>query len=61
MTETPNLCKHCGKSPKIVAFPGDLFYAQCRCNKWNPYDFCGATKNGAIRSWNTLNTKKDVQ
>lgn len=55
-----NLCKYCGKKPKIVAAAGEVYYAQCRCGKWSPYEFCAASPRGAVNNWNTYNTKKDV-
>ena len=56
---TTNLCRYCGKKPPIVTVPGDLYNAQCKCNKWNAYEFCGTSPVKAINSWNTFNTKKD--
>ena len=54
-----NLCRYCGKKPRIVTVFGSLYYAQCKCNKWNPYEFVGTTPVKAINNWNTFNTKKD--
>ena len=52
-----NPCKYCGGKPRVVESPGDLFYAMCKCGKWNPYEFCGATAAGTIENWNTFNIK----
>lgn len=54
MTE-PVVCKYCKKMPHVVCIGGDLFYAQCNCGKWSPYDFCGATKERTIQNWNEYN------
>lgn len=58
MTEQLNPCKHCRGLPKIVSAPGDLYYAQCTCGKWNPYEFIGTTKQRAAENWNTYNLPK---
>lgn len=55
MTIDPIPCKYCKRLPKVVNIGGDLFYAQCQCGKWGPYDFCGATKLRTIENWNTYN------
>lgn len=59
MTPKPDAlpCKYCGKQPRIVGVPGDLFYAQCSCGKWHPYEFCGGSIAGAINNWNLYNDK----
>lgn len=53
-----NPCKYCGKIPRVVNVPGDLYYATCTCGKWNPYEFCGSTPARTIDNWNTYNLKK---
>lgn len=60
-------CKRKGKIvyPKIVEISGeDLYYAQCPCcnnKKWDIYEFLGANKKGAIKTWNaTMGTNKDI-
>lgn len=47
----PDSCFYCNKKPRIVDM-SDLFYVQCDCGKWNPYEFCGSTRNNAISQWN---------
>ena len=54
-----NPCKYCGGKPKIAVAAGEIFYAQCKCGKWSPYEFCAASRKGAINNWNTYNTKRD--
>lgn len=49
-----NKCIHCGGLPKIVNVT-DLFYVQCMCGRWNPYQFVGITKKTAIEQWNFEN------
>lgn len=58
MTEQLNPCKHCRGLPRIVSAPGDLYYAQCTCGKWSPYEFIGTTKQRAAENWNTYNLPK---
>ena len=48
-------CIKCGKLPTIRKEAGNLYYAQCRCGKWNTYEHLGTTKNGAINVWNMAN------
>lgn len=50
-------CKHCKRQPTVVSVPGDVFYAQCVCGKWNPYEFIGVNPAGAIENWNIYNPK----
>lgn len=52
-------CKCCKRKPRITAFSGDLFYAQCDCKKWEefPYMFCGTTVKGAVAHWNLYQKK----
>lgn len=59
----PNPCKYCGRTPQVVSVRGDLFYAQCLCDKWHPYEFVGATSTRALENWNTFNPpiKKEQQ
>lgn len=54
-------CKYCKKHgkivyPKIVEITGEeLYYAQCpncKNRKWDIYEFLGANKKSAIRTWN---------
>ena len=52
-------CKACLRK-HIISYPilktvADLTYAQCsnlECNKYDPYEFIGSTKKGAINNWN---------
>lgn len=52
-------CKCCKRLPKIAAFSGSLFYAQCDCKKWKewPYMFCGLSPKNAIGVWNSYQKK----
>lgn len=52
---TVNPCKYCHRMPNVVGVRGDLYYAQCRCGKWNPYEFIGTTRLHALENWNTFN------
>lgn len=45
-------CAYCGKKPTILRLPGDIFYAQCTCEKQGLYDYLGATTNQCIDVWN---------
>jgi hypothetical protein len=54
-------CMKCGGKPSLVIID-DCFYVQCQhCNKWNPYQFLGYTRDGVISQWNTANATKDVK
>lgn len=48
-------CKYCKKMPHIQRVDGDIYYTQCQCGKWSPYQFMGATPRTAIESWNEYN------
>lgn len=61
MTVTPNPCKYCRGMPKVISAPGDLYYAQCHCGKWSPYEFIGSTVQHAIENWNTYNLPKGAK
>lgn len=51
-------CISCGGHPTIMTI-GDVVYAQCSCGKWNPYQFCGARTEHAVRQWNEANCNCD--
>lgn len=55
MNTEPVVCKYCKKNPKVIVIGGDLFYVQCHCGKWGPYEFLGHTKTQAIKNWNDYN------
>lgn len=48
-------CKYCGRMPNIVKFEENLYYAQCSCNRWSPYEFLGFCYKSAVRVWNIYN------
>lgn len=50
-------CKWCGKHPTVKKVAGDLYYVQCGCTKWDPYQFMGSTEKNAIHQWNVFNDK----
>lgn len=53
-------CKKCGHIGKVVKISG-LYYVQCHhCNKWDPYQFLGATPKGAISEWNRYNSSGKI-
>lgn len=33
---------------------------RCKCDKWNPYEFLGASRRAAIESWNYANSHKTL-
>lgn len=35
-------------------------YVTVACDKWGPYEFLGISKNSAIDSWNTANSKNNI-
>lgn len=47
-------CLHCKQKPKLVEIHG-MYYAQCSCGAWNPYEFVGVKKITAIAQWNIYN------
>lgn len=60
-------CRYC-KCKKAEPYKvGDLWYVRCkgtkkgkngetvRCKSWNPYEFLGFKKEGAIEAWNLRN------
>lgn len=49
-------CKKCKRQPVIKEIEG-LFYAQCRCDKWNPYEHLGVSRKACINNWNFANTR----
>lgn len=34
---------------------------RCKCDKWQPYEFLGASRRAAIESWNYANTHKTLE
>lgn len=54
MNIKPDKCINCGKLPTVVPM-GDVAYVQCDCGKWNPYQFCGARPEYAVKQWNEFN------
>lgn len=48
-------CCNCGKYPTVREAAGGLYYAQCNCGKWSPYEALGMTTKGAILHWDELN------
>lgn len=50
-------CKVCARK-HVIVYPifknySGLVYAQCpNCDKFDPYEFIGSTKRGAINNWN---------
>lgn len=51
-------CKYCGEIPNTTRVEGDIYYTQCCCGKWNPYEFMGATKLSSKKAWNFYNGKE---
>lgn len=49
-------CKKCKNKPSIKEI-GGMFYAQCRCDKWDPYEHLGITYAACARNWNLANTR----
>lgn len=48
------LRKHVTCYPVLKSYSG-LVYAQCsnpECDKFDPYEFIGSTKNNAVHNWN---------
>lgn len=59
-------CKHCKRKgqivyPRIVEIGGEeLYYAQCpKCKHWDIYEFLGATRRNAIKTWNNTMLNKE--
>ena len=59
-------CKHCKRKgqvvyPRIVEISGEeLYYAQCpKCEHWDIYEFLGATRRNAIKTWNNTMLNKE--
>lgn len=52
-------CCNCGKLPIVRRHAGDLYYAQCNCGKWSPYEALGFSEKSAIEHWNDLNRPID--
>jgi len=48
-------CIYCGSLPYVRDL-GGLFYAQCNCGNFNPYEFCGVHPKNAIGAWNEANS-----
>jgi len=55
MNVKPNPCRYCRGIPRVIVAPGDLFYTQCKCTKWNPYEFLGTSKKASVENWNMFN------
>ena len=53
-------CKKCGAPGKITMISGSP-YAQCsKCTKWDPYQFLGFSREGAIKVWNMYNSSGKI-
>lgn len=48
-------CIYCGNVPHVLDM-GGLFYVQCKCGNFNPYQFCGLRKKYAMDQWDYANT-----
>lgn len=48
-------CIYCGNAPRVVDM-GGLFYVQCKCGNFNPYEFCGIRPKNAVAVWNDANS-----
>jgi len=53
-------CIHCKRQPRIVEI-GGIFYVQCLCGKWKPYEFMGARKATAYAQWNAFNCPNNAE
>lgn len=47
-------CLHCHNKPTMIEMYG-VYYMQCNCGNWNPYEFAGIRKITAIAQWNIAN------
>ena len=47
-------CIHCHQYPNLIEMH-DIFYVQCNCGNWNPYEFAGIRKITAYAQWNIAN------
>lgn len=47
-------CIFCNRLPTTVEI-SKMFYTQCKCHKWNPYEFVGIRKATSIAQWNYAN------
>ena len=59
-------CKHCKRKGQIVYTRiveinrEELYYAQCpKCKHWDLYEFLGATRRKAIKTWNNTMLNKE--
>lgn len=48
-------CIYCGSLPYVRNL-GGLFYVQCSCGNFNPYEFCGIHPKNAMEVWDEANS-----
>lgn len=49
-------CIKCKELPYVVNVDG-LYYARCKCKKWDNYQFLGVRKEYALEEWDKFNRK----